>query len=139
MEFHFNTEQERLALTGADEEIRHCLETYSEAVWRDKRSQKEWPNRFCQNEIFVTGSTHTQQAGLPYVTIDDLQNSHDDLTNFQGFWSVLWLNEAPHKDDIVYDDQFRSVIVFGRAGINFALRPLQDDPLGRKTPRLLYV
>lgn len=134
MAFHFNKEEERLAIEGADELILPYLRTYNESRWF---GNKNWPTRVCQGDISAAVPDSNAQPPLLPLTLDGLKASHDELTTLQGFWSILWFNDRYQQHDVLYDDGFRSVIMFGKAGLELSLRPLHEDPPGYKTKRLL--
>lgn len=129
MAFIFNSEEERVAIEGTDELTHPYMKTYSEARWYDHENS---PATLCQGEMPVTESHYKQQPEMRPLTLDGLRVSHNDLTTFQGFWSILWSSETRYRTDVVYDDKFRSVVVFGKVDIEVALRPVRDDArLGR--------
>lgn len=133
MAFKFNSEEERVAIEGVDESTHPYLDTYNETHWN--KSEKS-PTRLRQGQISVTGCQYKpeERPDMLPLTIDGLRVSQVDFTAFQGLWSILWSSNMRAARDIVHDDGFRSVVIFGKGDIELALRPLQVDP---ETGRLL--
>lgn len=125
MEFTFNSGREETALTGTDEDIYPHLGAACQSNFNRNPSI---PQELCGGKVEAVeslGKEHDEQPQELPITFKDLQDFIEIgfLGTFeQGFFSIAWM--ATRQKDIIYNDQFRSVIDFRT--IEFMVRPLDE-------------
>lgn len=111
MEFHFNTPEERLAITAVDADIYPHLGIHNTSPY----SKGEFKR-------YADGIKAIRQypGALPLIA-DDLQTYVDELEDLSGHWSIVWFQGASNERDVVFGDGFRLVVTLG--GADFMIRP----------------
>lgn len=130
MDFDFESEQERKALTASDEAIYPELRTTFKASLTDVG---EYPMRVCSDLQVVeslVGNYDRRPGRLP-LTSHDLQDFiGEGFASLDRCFNILWNNGTKWETDIIHGDGFHSVICFRT--IEFMVRPLHalnaDDP-----------
>lgn len=130
MEFKFNSEEEKLALTADDKQV-YALIANDSYPLRSRKAHEKWPVNLCSG-LKYTGFLNHQQPGTLPITSDDLQlfiNSLESNSAMGRYMSVCWVNGKPDPThDFVYADEFRRVTVLGN--LELSIRPVHrgDGP-----------
>lgn len=111
MEFHFNTPEERLAITAVDADIYPHL-----GIRNTSRYHSGEFKRYADGIEAIW-----PYPGAPPLIANDLQSYVDQLEDLSGHWSIVWFQGASNERDVVYGDGFRLVVTLG--GADFMIRP----------------
>lgn len=136
MEFQFQSDGERTALTKDDKHLYPLLGFHSYGRVSEKAGAN-WPLNLCSDLKDAQPVPNAQPDKLP-MTSNDLQESIDvfksiDTAKTSLSWSVYWLGDKPNKwRDFVDDDQFRRAIIVGN--IELSMKPVHG---GDKPKRIL--
>lgn len=121
----FKTEDEETALTAADEAIYQHLGTFTQARFQPT---KRPPARVCVGDVYVTESPQGHYVSRPDtlpLRASDLRDFiHRGLPSLKGFFSLIWNGVPQSREDLTYDDGFRSVVSYRT--IEFMVRPLGE-------------
>lgn len=128
MEFNFGSDDERIALEQNDIDILPHFGIINQSRFHKKGNH---PRKLCQDDICLCRSW--QQSGTRPLTVKDFQEFRAGLEPLSGYWSVLWSGGSRSLDDVVYDDNFRCVVIF--RCIELAIRPVQEED-GSKVSRI---
>lgn len=129
-EVTYDTPEQRLAIHGHDTEIYPYLPCYSHATLiRDDedRVHRQNASSFIYMYPYALPSKETydeRPETIPFSR-DDLEAFIEiGIKSVEGYWSVCWASETRAAGDIIYYDNYRSVMSF--RSIEFMIRPTAD-------------